>query len=91
MENEEKPILDEKIFGTPINHDRATILQERLVQCCLDFINETGDKNIQRVCFTADMLQESARYGKWCACTDSTCETEGLTEDDGFYPLGFSA
>lgn len=52
-------------------------LQERLVQCCIDFINETGNKDIWRVAFTADCLQESAKEGKWVPCTDSTCEVEG--------------
>ena len=83
--------LDEKIFGTKENHTLAYQLQERLVQCCIDFIKETGNKEIQRVCFTADMLQESAKNGQWSPCTDSTCETEGCDNDNGFYPLGFSA
>lgn len=52
-------------------------LQERLVQCCIDFINETGNKDIWRVSFTADCLQESAKEGKWTSYTDSTCEVEG--------------
>jgi hypothetical protein len=69
----------------------ARELQERLVQCCLDYIRETHNKEIQRVVFTADMLQESARYGSWQACTDSTCELEGLDNEDGFYEIDFSA
>ena len=84
-------VENEKLFGTKYNHALAYQLQERLVQCCLDFLKETGNKEIERVCFTADMLQESAKHGKWCACTDSTCETEGCDDDNGFYPLGFSA
>ena len=74
-----------------MKNELARQLQERLVQCCIDFINETGDKEIQRVCFTADMLQESASFGSWHACTDSTSELEGLDNEDGFYELGFSA
>ena len=64
----EKQVEDNKI---------AYELQKRLVQCCLDFINETGNKEIMRVSFTADCLQESAKHGKWCPCTDSSCELEG--------------
>lgn len=55
-------------------------LQKRLVQCCLDYINETGNTEIWRVNFTADCLQESAKHGKWCPCTDSVCELENISE-----------
>lgn len=56
-------------------------LQERLVQTCLDFIKEKGDKYIWRVEFTADSLQESAEDGRWMPCTDSFIELEGLVWD----------
>lgn len=43
-------------------------LQERLVQTCIDFINEHKDdeqvKEIQMVKFRADCLQESAKHGE---------------------------
>lgn len=55
-------------------------LQKRLVQCCLDYINETGNTEIWRVNFTADCLQESAKHGKWCPCTDSVCELQNVSE-----------
>ena len=55
----------------------ASKLQERLVQTCIDFINEYKDdeqvKEIQMVEFTADNLQESAKHGEWHPCTDSYC------------------
>mgnify|MGYP003483790159 CR=1 FL=1 len=45
----------------------ALKLQERLVQTCIDFINEHKDdeqvKEIQMVEFVADNLQESVRHG----------------------------
>jgi hypothetical protein len=58
----------------------------------LDFINEKGvdASEIDRVIFTADALQESAKYGSWQACTDSTCELEKWT-NDGFETISFSA
>lgn len=59
----------------------ALKLQERLVQTCIDFINEYKDdeqvKEIQMVEFRADCLQESAKHGKWQPCTDSHCAVYG--------------
>lgn len=70
----------------------AKALQERLVQCCIDFIKETGNKEIYQVIFTADCLQESAKAGSWQACTDSTCELQGYSpDDDNIYTVSFSA
>ena len=47
----------------------ALKLQERLVQTCIDFINEHKDdeqvKEIQMVEFVADNLQEAAKCGTW--------------------------
>lgn len=55
----------------------ALKLQERLVQTCIDFINEHKDdkqvKEIEMVEFNVDNLQESAKHGEWQACTDSYC------------------
>lgn len=89
-EEDERPPMVITLENESYNHKMARELQERLVQCCIDFINETGDKTIERVCFTADALQESAKHGFWQPCTDSTCDTEGW-EDGGFVELGFSA
>lgn len=59
----------------------ALKLQERLVQTCIDFINEHKDdeqvKEIQIVEFNADNLQESAKHGEWQPCTDSYCALHG--------------
>lgn len=80
------------LLENPESNKLARELQDRLVQCCLDFINEKGvdASKIDRVMFTADCLQESAKYGSWQACTDSTCELETWT-DDGFETISFSA
>ena len=62
----------------------ASDLQHRLVQCCIDYINETGNTEIYRVNFTADCLQESAKAGSWQPCTDSTCELEDMHKTISF-------
>lgn len=59
----------------------ALKLQERLVQTCIDFINEYKDdeqvKEIQIVEFNVDGLQFSAKEGSWQADTDSSCILQG--------------
>lgn len=56
-------------------------LQKRLVQTCIDFINEHKNdeqvNEIQLVEFNADCLQESAKYGEWHPSTDSYCGMYG--------------
>ena len=60
----------------------AAKLQERLVQTCIDFINEYKNdeqvRQIERVDFNADGLQTSAKHGAWHPCTDSYCALQGL-------------
>ena len=63
----------------------ASKLHDRLVQTCIDYINETGDKTTDRVEFNADCLQASAKHGKWCPCTDSYCGVEKWDEGDECY------
>ena len=79
-----------ELLDIPGSSNLASKLQERLVQCCLDYIRETGNTEIDRVVFTADCLQESAKHGSWQACTDSTCQIEKST-DDGYQEISFSA
>ncbi len=57
-------------------------LQERLVQTCIDFINEKGVDDIWGVEFNADDLQSSAKVGKWVPFTDSYLCLEGITDGD---------
>lgn len=61
-------------------------LQERLVQTCMDFINEYKDdeqvKEIQMVEFHADNLQESAEHNAWLSGTDSYCGLHGVRRTD---------
>ena len=59
----------------------ALKLQERLVQTCIDFINEHKDdeqvKEIEIVEFTVDNLQTSAKVGSWQSETISHCALIG--------------
>ena len=59
----------------------ALKLQERLVQTCIDFINEHKNdeqvKEIQMVEFNVDGLQFSAKEGSWQPDTDSSCVLQG--------------
>lgn len=53
-------------------------LQRILVQTCIDFINKKGLTDIFSVSFHADALSESAKYGSWQPCTDSSILIKGL-------------
>jgi hypothetical protein len=53
-------------------------LQERLVQTCIDFINEKGLTDIYAVNFRADDLAFSAKYGEWTPTTDAYIKVEGI-------------
>lgn len=57
-------------------------LQEKMVQLCIDYMTEHGLDDIQEVCFSADMLQESKKYGEWTPATDSFIEVYGFQEDE---------
>lgn len=67
----EVPILNDVSRDEITPKEKAKILQERLMQCCIDYINETSDTDIHEVNFYADSLQESAKNGTWQPCTDS--------------------
>ena len=59
----------------------ASKLQEKLVQTCIDFINEykydEQAKQIEIVDFSVDGLQFSAKEGSWQPDTDSSCILQG--------------
>lgn len=58
-------------------------LLEILVQETIDFINERGLKDIWSVGFSADSLQESARFGEWTSATDASLYVSGLGKEKG--------
>ena len=63
---------------------RSTIFKRTL-----DFINDNNLKDVDVVAFSADSLQESARYNQWCPATDSFLTLEGVekSEKDGGYEV----
>ena len=64
------------LLENPVTSKVASELSHRLVQCCIDYIIETGNTSIWRVNFTADCLQNSAKCGSWQPCTDAVCDIE---------------
>ena len=66
-------------------------LQERLVQCCIDFIKERNLTEIWGINLSVDGLPGSVKYGKWMGSTDSHITIEGLQmdEDYGFKTRAF--
>ena len=59
-------------------------LQDRLVQCCIDFINENNLGDLERVDFTADGLQISSEFGEWSPATDSFISGSEFVEENGY-------
>ncbi len=80
-EIEENPVV-EKLDNDPIPEittiDHIKELQNLLVQTCIDYINKNGLTDLYCVCFNADSLNESAKWGSWQPCTDSYIKVEGL-------------
>ena len=65
-------------------------LQKRLVQCCIDFVNENKNKEIDEVSFRVDALQVSAKHGEWTPATDSYCGLFGWDNVEGRYDIAES-
>jgi hypothetical protein len=86
IEEAKKNPIVEQLENDPIpgltTHDDIRELQDRLVQTCIDFINEKGLTDIYDVSFNADSLAESAEYGSWQPCTDSYIKVEGLGHEN---------
>ena len=61
--------------------EKAKELQIRLIECCIKFLTETGDIDIDMVEFRADGLQESVMFGGWHPFTDSYLGIYGVDED----------
>ena len=59
-------------------------LQDRLIQCCIDFINENNLGDLEHVDFTADGLQISSEFGKWSPATDSFISGSEFVEENGY-------
>ena len=65
-----------------ITHEQTRQLHDILVQTCIDFINEEGLKDVDIVAFSADSLQESARFNEWTPATDSFLTLEGMEKSE---------
>ena len=80
--------LDE-MKNRQITHEQTRELHDILVQTCIDFINENNLKDVDVVAFSADSLQESARYNEWTPATDSFLTLEGVekSEKDAGYEV----
>ena len=61
-------------------------LQDRLVKCCIDFINENNLGDLERVDFNVDGLQISSEFGEWSPATDSFISGSEFVEENG-YPV----
>ena len=61
-------------------------LQDRLVKCCIDFINENNLGDLERVDFNVDGLQISSEFGEWSPATDSFISGFKFVEENG-YPV----
>ena len=72
------------------NFNPAYELQKRLIQCCIDFIQETENTEIDEVLFNVDNLQVSAEHGGWHPGTDSSCTVNGWNEKEGTYEISHS-
>ena len=66
----------------------ASELQERLMQCTIDFFREKDIKDIWSVAWDADDLPSSIEEGKWIPFSDSSITLEKITED-GRVPVAF--
>lgn len=63
-------------------------LHEILMQTVVDYINNNNISDLQEIAFSADELQASAKYGKWCPETDSalTCTGYKWSKDRPYLP-----
>lgn len=82
-----KEYLDKKQSKNVTTEEMIAELQERLVQCCIDFIKEKNVGDLERVDFCADSLQTSAEYGEWTPATDSSISGSELINENGYLVL----
>ena len=100
LSEEEKKIFDystwcyhngelDDMENKQITHEQTRELHDILVQTCIDFINDNNLKDVDAVSFSADALQESAKYNEWTPATDSFLTLEGVekSEKDGGYEV----
>jgi hypothetical protein len=78
----EWPFFDYDKYENPeTTTENIQELQNKLVQLCIDYINEHGLKDIEEVHFNVDELQFSSKEGKWTPQTDSYIGVFGYQKD----------
>lgn len=84
----------DKHYENPKEHEDPEMmelageLQQRLMQCTIDFFRENDIKDIWSVAWDADDLPSSIEEGIWIPYSDSSITMEKLTED-GRVPVAF--
>lgn len=57
-------------------------LLDKLVQTCIDYINENDLKDMDEISFKVDTLQTSANFGYWTPATDAAISAYEVVEDE---------
>lgn len=83
-EEYKKHYLEKKASKNKTTDVLISKLQDRLVQCCIDFIKENNLGDLERVDFNADGLQISSEFGKWSPSTDSFISGSEFVEENGY-------
>ena len=79
----EWPFFDYPHYENPITKkEHVKELQEKLVQDCIDYINEHELTDIEEIQFSVDELQFSSKEGQWTPQTDSFIYAYGHQEDE---------
>ena len=73
----------EKMENPQTTEKDMSELLDILVQTTIDFINERGLKDMDAVGFSADSLQESAKFNEWTPATDASIRVYGLGKVKG--------
>ena len=81
-------IKNPKEHEDPEMMELAGELQQRLMQCTIDFFRERDVKDIWSVAWDADNLPSSIEEGVWIPYSDSSITLEKITED-GRVPVAF--
>lgn len=79
----EWPFFDYENFENPVTtKENIKELQEKIVQLCIDYINNHNLTDIDEIHFNADELQFSSKYKKWTPQTDSYIGVFGQQKDE---------
>ena len=80
----EWPFFDYPNYENPVTtKENIKELQEKMVQLCIDYINENNLTDIEEIQFSADELQFSSKEGMWTPQTDSFIYIYGHQKESG--------